>query len=93
MVPPREWVLEIIQKLVGFHLPSRVCVTSRPEADICDYVGYIVYSRCRSPNPAEWRSRGHLHKRLLDPVDVSIAIWTLGRHPSLASEWRSHGNP
>jgi hypothetical protein len=33
--PPREQVLELIEKLVGFHLPNvRICGTSRPEADI-----------------------------------------------------------
>jgi hypothetical protein len=33
--PPRERVLELIEKLVEFHLSNvRICVTSRPEADI-----------------------------------------------------------
>jgi hypothetical protein len=32
---PREKVLELIQELVGFHLPNlRLCITSRPEVDI-----------------------------------------------------------
>jgi hypothetical protein len=32
---PREKVLELVEKLVGSHFPSlRICVTSRPEADI-----------------------------------------------------------
>ena len=32
---PRDKVLELVQKLVRFRLPSlRICVTSRPEADI-----------------------------------------------------------
>jgi hypothetical protein len=31
----REKVLELVEKLVGFHLPNlRLCVTSRPEIDI-----------------------------------------------------------
>jgi len=31
----REWVLDLVNKLVGLHLPNvRICVTSRPEADI-----------------------------------------------------------
>jgi hypothetical protein len=35
IVPPRERVLELLEKLVEFHLPNvRICVTSRPEADI-----------------------------------------------------------
>ena len=35
MAPPRERVLELIEKLVEFHLSNvRICVTSRPEADI-----------------------------------------------------------
>jgi len=33
--PPRERVLELIEKLVKLNLPNlRVCVTSRPEVDI-----------------------------------------------------------
>jgi len=33
--PPRERVLELIEKLVTLNLPNlRVCVTSRPEVDI-----------------------------------------------------------
>jgi hypothetical protein len=33
----REKVLELVEKLVGFHLPNlRLCVTSRPEVDIRD---------------------------------------------------------
>ena len=35
LAPPRKRVLELIEKLVEFHLPNvRICVTSRPEADI-----------------------------------------------------------
>jgi hypothetical protein len=35
VVPPRERVLELIEKLVEFHFSNvRICVTSRPEADI-----------------------------------------------------------
>ena len=34
---PRERVLEQVEKLVALHLPNiRICVTSRPEADIQD---------------------------------------------------------
>ena len=37
VVPPRERVLELIKDLVKLSLPNlRVCVTSRPEADIMD---------------------------------------------------------
>jgi ankyrin repeat protein len=33
--PPREKVLELVDELVNWHLPNlRICVTSRPEADI-----------------------------------------------------------
>ena len=32
---PREEVLELVDELVGLHLPNlRICVTSRPEVDI-----------------------------------------------------------
>jgi hypothetical protein len=35
MVPPRERVLNQVEKLVALHLSNvRICVTSRPEADI-----------------------------------------------------------
>jgi hypothetical protein len=35
VVSPRERVLERVEKLAAFHLPNvRICVTSRPEADI-----------------------------------------------------------
>src|SRR5712672_4059479 len=35
LVPPRERVLKLIEKLVEFDLSNvRICVTSRPEADI-----------------------------------------------------------
>ena len=35
VVSPRERVLELVEKLVGICLPNvRICVTSRPEADI-----------------------------------------------------------
>ena len=33
--PHREWVLELVNKMVDLHLPNvRICVASRPEADI-----------------------------------------------------------
>lgn len=35
VVPPRERVLQLVEKLVDLHLPNfRICATSRPEADI-----------------------------------------------------------
>ena len=35
VIPPRERVLELVEKLVGSNLPNvHICVTSRPEADI-----------------------------------------------------------
>ncbi|KAH9069495.1 hypothetical protein EDB83DRAFT_2188767, partial [Lactarius deliciosus] len=34
---PREQVLDLVTDLVGLRLPSlRICVTSRPEADVCE---------------------------------------------------------
>ena len=43
VVPPRERVLEQIEKLVGFRLSNiRLCVTSRPEADIQSSLAPLV---------------------------------------------------
>jgi hypothetical protein len=40
---PRELVLELIEDLVGLHLPNlRICVTSRPEADIQEILDPLV---------------------------------------------------
>ncbi|KAH9063605.1 hypothetical protein EDB87DRAFT_132125 [Lactarius vividus] len=40
---PRELVLELIEDLVESHLPNlRICVTSRPEADIQESLGPLV---------------------------------------------------
>ena len=37
VVSPRDWVLELMEDLVDLHSPNlRVCVTSRPEADIVE---------------------------------------------------------
>ena len=37
MPSPREYVFELVEELVGLHIPNlRICVTSRPEADISD---------------------------------------------------------
>jgi hypothetical protein len=35
ILSPREEVLELVEDLIGLHLPNlRICVTSRPEPDI-----------------------------------------------------------
>ena len=40
---PRELVLDLIENLVTLHLPNlRICVTSRPEADIQEALGPLV---------------------------------------------------
>ncbi|KAH9069514.1 ankyrin repeat-containing domain protein, partial [Lactarius deliciosus] len=40
---PREQVLDLVTDLVGLQLPSlRICVTSRPEADICEALESLV---------------------------------------------------
>jgi hypothetical protein len=40
---PRELVLDLIEDLVALHLPNlRICVTSRPEADIQETLGPLV---------------------------------------------------
>ena len=40
----REQVLDLVKELVDLRLPSlRICVTSRPEADIRDTLESIVY--------------------------------------------------
>ena len=43
VVSPRERVLEQVERLVGDHLPNvRICVTSRPEADIQATLGTLA---------------------------------------------------
>ena len=43
VVSPRDWVLELIENLVGSHLPNlRICITSRPEADIVEALGPLA---------------------------------------------------
>jgi hypothetical protein len=42
---PRELVLNLIEDLVKLHLPNlRVCITSRPEADIEEVLGSVALS-------------------------------------------------
>jgi hypothetical protein len=41
---PREGVLEFVKKLIGLRIPNlRICVTSRPEADIEDILGPLTF--------------------------------------------------
>ena len=43
VVSPRDSVLELIEDLVALHLPNlRICVTSRPEADISEALGPLA---------------------------------------------------
>ena len=45
VVSLRERVLEVVEELVDLHLPNlRLYFTSRPEADIRDYVKSVVHS-------------------------------------------------
>jgi hypothetical protein len=40
---PREEVLELVDELVGLHLPNvHICVTSRPEHDIQDVLNHLA---------------------------------------------------
>ena len=35
LISPRDWVLDLVESLLGLQLPNlRICLTSRPEADI-----------------------------------------------------------
>ena len=44
MPSPREKVLELVEDLVGLHVPNlRICVTSRPEADIVPVLDPLVF--------------------------------------------------
>jgi len=44
MPSPREKVLELVEGLVGLHVPNlRICVTSRPEADIVPVLDPLVF--------------------------------------------------
>ena len=41
---PREGVLNLVKELVGLHIPKlRICVTSRPEADIEPVLGPLAF--------------------------------------------------
>jgi hypothetical protein len=41
---PREEVLELVEELVNLHVSNlRICVTSRPEADIVSVLGRLVF--------------------------------------------------
>ena len=43
VVSPRDWVLELMEDLVDLHSPNlRVCVTSRPEADIVEALEHLA---------------------------------------------------
>ena len=43
VVSPRDWVLELIEDLVESHPPNlRICITSRPEADIVEALGPLA---------------------------------------------------
>jgi hypothetical protein len=43
VVSSRDWVLELIEDLVELDIPSlRICVTSRPEADILEALGPLA---------------------------------------------------
>ena len=43
---PRERVLQLLEELVGLHLPNlRICVTSRPEVDIRDVLEPLTSGR------------------------------------------------
>ena len=44
MPSPRENVFRLVEELVGLHIPNlRVCVTSRPEADISDVLRPLAF--------------------------------------------------
>jgi hypothetical protein len=43
VVTPRDRVLELVEKLIALHLPNlRICITSRPEADIRASLGSLA---------------------------------------------------
>jgi hypothetical protein len=43
VVTPRDRVLELVEKLIALHLPNlRICLTSRPEADIRASLGSLA---------------------------------------------------
>ena len=45
MPSPRENVFGVVEELVGLHIPNlRICVTSRPEADISDVLEPLTFS-------------------------------------------------
>ena len=44
MPSPRENVFELVEELVGLHIPNlRICVTSRPETDISNVLQHLAF--------------------------------------------------
>ena len=74
---PREEVLELVEELVGLHLPNvHICVTSRPEHDI-----QAVLERL-TPRPVS------LHDESGQQQDITDYVTFIVRSDRRMSRWR-----
>ena len=74
---PREEVLELVEELVGLHLPNvHICVTSRPEHDI-----QAVLKRL-TPCPVS------LHDESGQQQDITDYVTSIVRSDRRMSRWR-----
>ena len=78
MIPsPREEVLELVEELVGLHLPNvHICVTSRPEYDIQAVLGHLT------PHPVS------LHDETGQQQDIADYVTSFVNSNRRMGRWR-----
>ena len=74
---PREEVLELVEELVGLHLPNvHICVTSRPEHDIQAVIGHLT------PHPVS------LHDETGQQLDIATYVTSFVQSDRRMRRWR-----
>ena len=74
---PREEVLELVEELVGLHLPNvHICVTSRPEHDIQAVLGHLT------PHPVS------LHDETGQQRDIASYVTAFVQSDRRMQRWR-----
>jgi hypothetical protein len=74
---PREEVLELVEELVGLHLPNlHICVTSRPEYDIQAVLGRLTF------HPVS------LHDESGQQQDIANYVGSFVRSDRMMRRWR-----